>query len=266
MRTLKHLAIFAVVALVAVFLAAPSAMAKKQLAEDELELITAAGQPKVVETDGSSSPILFSDAPVASLAFDTNAQMSLTALSLNNVVGENQLANGINIESTSGSFAGPQTVTITQTWGSVKDITAITIAGAGNTLCQSATAKCGVGIIKQTATPPKAVVLSMFADHIVDSTGVSSPITLTQIPEADLAFASGVQQTLAALLVNNVVGMNQVGNGVNIQSASTTLAPALATGSLVIGASGGANAASASQSVAITQNRGYVPGSRNPGF
>ena len=100
MRTLRHLVILSLVVVVAVFLAAPSAMAKKALTEDELDLITAAGQPVIVT--GGTGGVTFSDTSNFSMLLPTDAQSGLQALSLNNLIGENQLANAFNIMSISG--------------------------------------------------------------------------------------------------------------------------------------------------------------------
>jgi hypothetical protein len=75
MRTLKHLVILSLVAFVAVFVAAPSALAKKALSEDEMDLITAAGQPKIIQT--GTGEITFFDGPVNSLILGTDSQSSL---------------------------------------------------------------------------------------------------------------------------------------------------------------------------------------------
>jgi len=252
----------AVVVMVAVFLAAPSAMAKKQLAEDELELITAAGQPKVLETDGAGSPITFTDSVMVAVAFDTNVQLNLTALTLNNVAGENQLATGINIQTSAASDQAPQTITITQSWGSVKDQTAIFGPASPATICQSASAKCGIGINKATSAPAKGVLLSMYGDDILSTIGAGSSITALQNPEFDLTFGSGVQQALAALVVNNVVGINQVATGVNIEAGFVNTLPGV-----TVGQAGGSTAPGAAQTIAIDQWRGMPKGSRpTPGF
>jgi hypothetical protein len=121
MRTLKHLVILSLVVVVAVFLAAPSAMAKKQLTEDELDLITAAGEPMVIDAQGDVDYI---DEATFTLTLGTAAQSSLQALTLNNVVGESQLANAFNIQAATGTVSNTkQTNDITQSWGSTLDYT-----------------------------------------------------------------------------------------------------------------------------------------------
>jgi len=217
MRTLKHLAIFAVVVLVAVFLAAPSAMAKKQLAEDELELIT--------------------------------------ALTLNNVVGENQVASGVNIGAAITGTSNAQSISITQSWGAIKDLGSVSTKADGGAGCTTLTEKCLN--TKGGNGSTKIALLSALADDIVMTDGPQSSIFVNQIPQFDLALASGVQQNLAALVVNNVVGINQVASGVNIQSGNLSFLPAL-------GVNSSAGTTSGSQSIAIDQWRGVVKA--RPGF
>jgi len=253
MRTLKHLAVFAVVVMVAVFMAAPSAMAKKQLAEDELELITAAGQPKVIETQGTTSPIDFTDNLEVNIAFDTQSQQTLTALTLNNVVGENQVANGINIQASAVSPQAPQTVSITQSWGSIKDLSFATVSAPGGAGCASGAEKCFN--TKGGAGSTKMALLSALADDIVMTEGDLSAITVNQIPQFDLVFSSEVQKSLAALVVNNIAGINQVANGINVQSGAVAF-----TGGVTLAGSGGSTAPAGNQSVTINQWRGVAAG------
>jgi len=121
MRTFKHLVILSLVVVVAVFLAAPSAMAKKQLTEDELDLITAAGEPMVIDAQGD---VDYLDEATFTLTMPTSAQSQLQALTVNNVVGESQLANAFNIQSVTGSISeSKQDNAVTQSWGSTLDYT-----------------------------------------------------------------------------------------------------------------------------------------------
>lgn len=273
MRTLKHLVILGLVALVAVFLAAPSAMAKKALSEDEMDLITAAGQPKIIQSDGLSSSITFSDTPVYTLSLGTDSQTKLSALAVNNVVGEVELANAVNVAS-GFNFQNntSQSNTITQSWGATKDWTSSTVAGVSATATAAASAsavntatcfKCGINktgnataaaaAAAAASTSPGVVkILTKYADQIVESSGDFSPVFVHQNGALTLDIEGNAQNTLSALLVNNVVGLNQVGNAVNVVgggiSANPGL-PAFANGPF------SANAG-LSQTNAITQYRG----------
>jgi len=243
MRTLKHLVILSLVALVAVFLAAPSAMAKKALSEDELDLITAAGQPKIIQT--GTGTITFTDSPVFTLSLGTDSQRTLTALAVNNVAGEVELANAINIATISFGNGPVQSNTITQSWGATKDWTSASVAGVTATnnisVVQTLTAsqtctKCGIqratlgsntATVTATAVAAPGVVkiLTKYADDIVET--VSGDITVNQNGLATLELVGGSQTALSALVVNNIVGLSQVANGVNVLAASVGLNPGL---------------------------------------
>lgn len=243
MRTLKHLVILSLVAFVAVFLAAPSAMAKKALSEDELDLITAAGQPKIIQT--GTGTITFTDSPVYTLSLSSNSQSQLSALALNNVAGEVQIANGINVATVSFGNGPIQENSITQSWGATKDWTSASVAGASAVVSVVATAsivatntctKCGIQRVSTgnntitvnataNAAPGVLKILTKYADDIVE-TG-SGDITVYQNGLATMSLDTGSQQTLSALAVNNIVGLSQVANGMNILAASVGLNPGL---------------------------------------
>jgi hypothetical protein len=70
--------------------------------------------------------------------------------------------------------------------------------------------------------------------------------------ESSLSLGTGAQNTLAALVVNNVAGRNQVANGINIVGGTLTVGSATPNVAIV---SGGAGAV-ASQSNTIGQYRG----------
>jgi hypothetical protein len=247
MRTLRHLVILSLVVVVAVFLAAPSAMAKKALTEDELDLITAAGQPVIVT--GGTGTITFSDTSNFSMLLPTDAQSGLQALSLNNLVGENQLANAFNIQSTFGAPQGNQENTITQSWGSTKDLTFgfASVAGVsapggdggdadafGASGCGLAgSVKCGINYSKGgTATGGNGgngstsqgvlgvAVLSEYSDVNISGEGA---ISVDLNPVFSMTLDTTSQSNLAALIVNNVVGMNQVANALNISGGVLTM-------------------------------------------
>jgi len=250
MRNFKHLVIFGVVVVVAVFLAAPSAMAKKAMNEAELDLITAAGQPTIVQAVGSEVAVaVLIDVRDTQLEIGETAQQNLSALVLNNVAGENQLATALNIAGAPFNNAtGDQSNVITQSWGSVKDIGAVTVpagdAGDINGKCVFATC--------DTSADGAIAVLTASADQIVhaeSSDGVAVAVAF-QAPVTDLIIGGTAQTDLVALVVNNVVGMNQVANAINILGGSISLqAPGLSVG-------GAGSTVGATQSNNITQYRG----------
>ena len=243
MRTLRHLVILSLVVLVAVFLAAPSAMAKKKLSEDDMELITAAGQPKIVQA-GSGS-ILFTDTSTFLLDLAPTSQTALQALTVNNVAGELQLANALNIQSAVQDITGSQTNTITQSWGATKDWTASTTAATGGVASvvvnvasvnqTSSCGKCGLNkgnsytgpVITNNVTangqPATNKILTKYADDIIESE--TGNVTVDQNPVFTLMLETGSQTTLSALAVNNVVGISQLANAINIASAGVVFVP-----------------------------------------
>jgi len=311
MRTSKNLVIIGLVVLVAVFLAAPSAFAKKKLADDELDLITAAGEPTIVQSTTGS--ISFSDDADAVLSFDTDTQSNAQGLVINNLTGENQIATALNIASVT-FLAGPsQTNSITQSWGATKDWTAVSVApvtvsvpGVTAAIAASAASSAVGGAATATSTKTatvafcstdtgevkcaanklgpsgnnigdteahggnaaaaastsastsaasgvvavseaKIAVLSMYADQIIDST--AGVIFVTRQISPMLTFDNGAQANLAALVLNNVAGLNQVATAINILGGGVTLSPlALATSQQDFGTS--------SQSNTIVQYRG----------
>jgi hypothetical protein len=221
MRNFKHLVIFGVVVVVAVFLAAPSAMAKKAMNEAELDLITAAGQPTIVQAVGSELGVaVLIDVRDTELTIGDTAQTNLKALVLNNVAGENQLATALNIHSVQiQAGASSQTNEITQSWGSVKDIGAVTVPGVeGGSIGKCVLATC------ETAKAGSTTVLTASADQIVHAEalgedGIAVAVAF-QAPVADLTLGGTAQESLIALVVNNVAGMNQVATAVNIASGT----------------------------------------------
>jgi hypothetical protein len=236
--------------LIAAALVAPSFAAKKAVTDEELDMVTAAGQPVVVQTGGAST-VSFIGTTVIVSDLLTNSQTTLRALILNNVVGENQVHNGVNVNSL-GLSAGSQANTITQSWGSILDIDARTAAGATAT----AVPDCGSALICKGNAVASAVsgtvqVLSKAADHIID-VGDGSTVTYQPITSIAADLSNDSQTNLTALIVNNVTGLNQVATGVNIAGGSLNLESAL----LTVSAQGGTNTGQAN---AISQFRG-TPG------
>jgi hypothetical protein len=135
-RTASLLAAVAIV----LYFAAPS-FAKKALDEGDLDRITAAGEPTIIQVSGveieSSGEVDFQisyeDVSTDSLAIeggtDTSdgGQQNLRALILNNIAGENLVANGLNIVSGTSGSGGEQSNQITQSWGSVKMTDVVTV-------------------------------------------------------------------------------------------------------------------------------------------
>ena len=152
-------------------------------------------------------------------------QEELTALTLNNIFGENQIANNVNIQAANsdvGVNSGTQTNNAMQSWGSSKAWNSATVDGAagGAAVCATAgiIAKCNAQ--GGNASEGKIALLWEFADEIADATAeignaIAANVVVTIVAGSFDEFA---QSGLAALTVNNVFGFNQVANGLNISS------------------------------------------------
>jgi hypothetical protein len=144
---------------------------------------------------------------------------------LNNVAGENQVANGINITGASEARSLSQSNTITQSWGATSDITIVSSGSATGSL----PASCGAALIckvttQVTTVPGVAKRLSRTADVIINA-GSTAAVVYVPLTNISSVIDGGSQTGLVALVVNNVMGLNQVGNGVNIAGALQTVGP-----------------------------------------
>ena len=236
--------------LIAAAMVAPSFAAKKTVSDEELDMVTAAGQPVVISA-GAGSSVSFTGTVAIASDLLASSQTGIRALILNNVVGENQVHNGINVNALSGG-TGAQSNTITQSWGAILDITAVTAAGATATSVPS----CGSALICKGSAVASAVsgtvrVLSKAADQIID-VGAASTVTYNPVTQIASDISNDSQTNLTALIVNNVTGLNQVATGINIANGGITLD----TGLLSVSAIGGSHAG---QTNAISQFRG-TPG------
>jgi hypothetical protein len=208
-------------------LVAPSFAAKQAISDNEMDNITAAGEPTVIGTVGSNSGVSFSGTTSAAFTPGSTSQNTLTALILNNIVGENQVANGLNV--TSGT-AGAQANTITQSWGSLLDSTAVTAAGGTSVAGVTCAGLFAVGTCNTSPGSPGSAatttVLTTASNVIINTVGATSPVTYNPNSQYAIALGTNSQSTLSALIVNNVAGLNQVANGVNISAFTTSIAPA----------------------------------------
>jgi hypothetical protein len=122
------------------YFAAPS-FAKKALDEGDLDRITAAGEPTIIQVSGveieSSGAVDFEvsyeDLSTDSLVIEggtdvtPGGQQNLRALILNNIAGENLIATGLNIMAGPQSGEASQSNQINQSWGSVKMTDVVTV-------------------------------------------------------------------------------------------------------------------------------------------
>ena len=211
-------------ALVAAF-ATPSLAAKTVIEDEELDEVTAAGQPKIAQSYTDVGTAVSLNFQVNVFAAHMGGQEELTALTLNNIFGENQVANGVNIQSGSsatGSNSGLQTNTATQSWGSSKAHDYVKVAGApgGSAECFAAgiIGKCSAN--GGNASEGKIGLLWEFADEIADAESRigDAYANNTVVTIVAGSFDEFAQSGLTALTVNNVFGFNQVANGLNISA------------------------------------------------
>jgi hypothetical protein len=205
---------------IAAAMVAPSFAAKQAVSDDELDMVTAAGQPVAI-TAGNTSTVSFSGATTIQVTIQTGSQTNLRALALNNVVGENQVANGINIQGGS-SGTGSQTNAINQSWGSTSDITIVSTPGltaSASPVCTGLICKGGIQVATVGGVARR---LSRTADQIIE-VGSTSTVTYNPATTVGMSIDGGSQTGLVALVVNNVAGLNQVSNGVNLLAGTVTL-------------------------------------------
>jgi len=232
--------------LIAAALTAPSFAAKKAVTDDELDMVTAAGQPVIISIGGNGT-VTFNGATSIAQTLQPSSQNNLRALILNNVVGENQVHNGVNIAAAFGN--GSQINVITQSWGSILDLTATSTPGGVTAIgidCAGALICKASGLFVTSGSTVR--VLSKAADVIIHIGG-SGTVTYNPITDIAQDISDGSQQGLVALIVNNVTGLNQVATGINIGSATPNL-----TAELTITGVGGQ--ATGNQSNTIQQFRG----------
>ena len=114
---------------VVALLTTPTFAGKTALEDEEMDQVTAAGQPKITQartTEGTAEAVNFQ---VNVFAAHIGGQEELTALTLNNIFGENQVANAVNIQSGSDN-EGTQANNIVQSWGSAKAHASVLAPGA----------------------------------------------------------------------------------------------------------------------------------------
>lgn len=251
MRKLLLLALVAVIG--AAVWTLPASAAPKALSEGQMDLVTAAGEPEVLISGdiGLGGLSLGGNAGNVILRGTTEAiltilgQQNLRALTLNNVAGENQVANAANI--TSGTaVGGSQTNLIEQSWGSTVDIASQPSSKGGDVTVE----KCIIGpCVTNSGNGAPGTVQSIYGDEIL----IGKNITKSPKKQFDLTLDTTAQVDLAALTVNNVAGINQVANGLNISSSNIAV---LGGATLALSISSAGGVAAADQTNTIRQYRG----------
>lgn len=265
-------------------LSAPGFAAKAVIADEDLDQVTAAGEPKIAmvsDTKAQGGDVYANNEQYNWFegVLKEGSQHELKAITLNNVFGENQVANGVNIQSATG-FAedSGQKNKILQSWGSAKATAGKKVDGVAShgdniSAIAQANAQAQVGnkivasdienkqeaevnqTIKHSAKAGRLSVLWAFADEIASvegSKGRNAYATNYVDTNITGVIEGGAQSNISALTVNNVFGMNQLANALNVASGDVGFSP------LALTAASGSS--SANQSNTIQQYRGAPAG------
>ncbi len=222
------------------------AFALEALEDDQLDKISASGDPVVLNSEGAKgSSVAYVDDSVFELDFQVpRAQDGIRALTIQNVVGELQLMTNLNVLSANGGVAGTDQRNFSaQSWGStlpdpdtVKVGTAYAEAapcsGYGN--CSGGSGKLvgghAPGVIAGDAEAVVAIspAASASADVIVNSESSEgeSHAAVSNNAQFKLTFSeSEAQKDLSTLFFSNVVGRAQMALNLNIASGGLGLIP-----------------------------------------
>jgi hypothetical protein len=251
-KNYRGLFLLAVVSLLVLGLAMPAVAGKKalkELDEEEMEGITAAGDPTVVVSE--SGDATYTDNSIFSIAFPKGAQDGLRALTVQNVVGEVQLLVNLNVLSASGDVNNTdQRNFAVQSWGSTLPVVTATVdgvsadggdgglvgnqGGIANENVENSPNCIGLGDCTSTITqvggaggngavaPGVVAIGSASADVIVKADGEA---TMQNNPIFSLAFEEGAQTNMGALFIANIVGRAQTAFNINIASSRLNLFP-----------------------------------------
>jgi hypothetical protein len=231
--------LLALLAISVLVLPAPAAL--EVLNDDELDSITAAGQPTVVISENGTATQI--DDSVQTLSLPTDAQSGLRALAITNVAGEAQLLVNLNVVSISGDIAGvDQRNFSVQSWGATKpeiglaadgkpgsvDDNSINVSPLCETLCGA------LGVINQgDDNDTSSFVTNIASDPVVEIASATGDIILDGFGDskaqdnsvATLAFEANAQTDLSALFIANIAGRTQAAFNVNIASSTLNLFP-----------------------------------------
>lgn len=233
---MRKTVVFLAVLLAAAALGQP-AFAATALTDDDLDQVTAAGEPMVIiaESTAGFATAQFIDDAVFNLDIPTNAQTGLRALTVANVVGEAQLLVNLNVLSASQQINGTDQRNFSvQSWGSTMPLLSATVAGQpgiSNTVNPACTTTCtGTGKVNGNigvvAAPGQIQIASASADEILRANGAAGALAIADSePVFNLKFAPNGQVDLTALFIANVVGRVQAAYNINIAAAALNLIP-----------------------------------------
>ena len=127
------------------------AMATDLLQDEELDRMSAAGDPVVINSEGATgSQVAYDEASDFQLILPKDSQVGLRALTIQNVVGELQLLVNLNVLSASNNVAGTDQRNFSlQSWGSTlpdaDTIKTATATASANAACSTANSCAAAG-------------------------------------------------------------------------------------------------------------------------
>jgi len=216
---------------IALVCSGPALAKKTVIPDEEMDQVTAAGQPKSAQAKSVYGPAEAYNDQFNLIAPVIDGQNGLTALTLNNIFGENQISNGVNIQA-GNSNEGQQINDFIQSWGSAKAHDAVVVegkrggdggdGGRANSSGLISKSNAGNGGNGGNAAPGKIALLWEFADEISSAESKYGSATSFNHVYTNIAtvFEENAQSNLTALVVNNISGFNQVANGLNISSSA----------------------------------------------
>lgn len=227
---------FILALLVSIVFSTGSAFAAMEvLNDDQMDSITASGQPTVLIAENGQAD--FQDLSSQVINLVTDAQHGLRALAITNAAGEAQLATNLNVISVAGDIAGVDQRNFTvQSWGStlpkikaeVDGVPAVVNKnvqlGACLTDCEQELVDKGdtnVGVTN-IAAQGLVQIASATGDVIAEGYNGSS---VWDNSTAALNFEADSQTDLAALFIANIAGRTQASFNVNIASSTLNLFP-----------------------------------------
>ena len=247
-------------ALVVAF-SSPGFAAKSVIADEEMDQVTAAGEPKIAMVSKSRATRGDVYAKNEQLnwfsgVLKEDSQDNIKAITLNNIFGENQTATAVNINTNDG---GTQKNEINQSWGSAKAVPGKKVDGvasSGDNNSKVKQAQFNAQLAANLAEKNVAVeaenenfqrndadvdqiqnhaaaqgVLSamwMFADEIatVDNSEGENVYATNYVDTSITGVLEGNSQSnLNALTVNNIFGLNQTATALNIASGGVAFDP-----------------------------------------
>lgn len=210
-----------IVFVAALLLFISAASARKALQDDALDMITAAGEPKVLISSNGS--VEHADESVFNLALVSDAQSGIRALTVQNVVGEVQLLVNLNILSVSGDLNNSdQRNFAVQSWGSTLPILSESEEGESAVEGDAELEGC-IGCTQiNTAAPAQIRIGSASGDVIIQADGT---VDYDEEPVFNLVFEPNAQQDFSTLFVANLVGRVQTAFNINVASSTLNLFP-----------------------------------------